>query len=116
MIWLWLSALAMVITAVIHSVAGEKRIIGPLLAGGAEETLGPELTRTMRGAWHLTSLFMVLCGVVTALPGTSEGTLIAIGSLWLALGIAILVRSRGRHPGWPTLAASGVFALIGVFK
>jgi len=115
MIWLWFSALAMVITAVIHSVAGEKRIIGPLVANGAGELLGPELSRTMRGAWHLTSLFMVLFAVLAAWPGMPNGALIAIGGVWLALGVAILIRSRGRHPGWPTLSAAGIFALGGVF-
>lgn len=113
MIWLWLSALAMAATAAIHSVAGEKRLIGPLLKSGASKTLGPQLSGIMRGAWHLTSLFMVLFGVVVAWPGMPGGALIAIGSVWLLLGLAILVRSRGTHPGWPTLTAGGAFALIG---
>ena len=113
MIWLYLSALAMAITAVIHSVAGEKRVIGPLMRSDATKVLGPQLSGIMRGAWHLTSLFMVLFAVVVALPGMPQGALVAIGSVWLAIGLAILVRSRGRHPGWPTLSAGGGFAIAG---
>ena len=113
MIWLYLSAAAMVLTAVIHSVAGEKRLIGPLLNSDATKTLGPQLSGIMRGAWHLTSLFMVLFGVVVVWPGMPTGALVAIGSVWLAIGAAILVRSKGRHPGWPTLSMGGLFAILG---
>ena len=113
MIWLYLSALAMILTAVIHSVAGEKRLIGPLLKSDATKMLGPQLSGIMRGAWHLTSLFMALFGVVVVWPGMPQGALIAIGAVWLAIGVAILIRSRGRHPGWPTLSAGGGLAIIG---
>jgi hypothetical protein len=115
MIWLYLSALAMAITAVIHSFAGEKRVIGPLMRSDATKILGPQLSGIMRGAWHLTSLFMVLFAVVVASPGMPQGVLIAIGSVWLAIGLAILIRSRGRHPGWPTLSVGGAFALLGAY-
>jgi len=111
--WLWLSAAAMFITAAIHSIAGERRLIGPLMESGATKFLGPQLSGIMRGAWHLTSLFMVLLGVVVAWPGMPSGALIAIGVVWSAIGLAILVRSKGRHPGWPTLSAAGICALIG---
>lgn len=113
MSWLWLSAAAMVATAFIHSIAGEKRLVGPLLNSGATKVLGPQLAGIMRGAWHLTSLFMALFGLVVAWPGTPEGVLVSIGVVWLALGLAILVKSRGKHPGWPTLSAGGAFALLG---
>ncbi len=113
MIWLYLSSLAMFATAIIHSIAGEKRLISPLLDSGATKFLGPQLSGIMRGAWHLTSLFMVLFGVVVAWPGMPSGALIAIGAVWLLIGVAILVRSRGRHPGWPTLSAGGALAIVG---
>ena len=113
MIWLFLSALAMVVTAVIHSVAGEKRLIGPLLESDATKLLGPQMSGILRGAWHLTSIFMVLFGVVVAIPGMPRDALVAIGGVWLLIGVAILIRSRGRHPGWPTLSAGGAFAIIG---
>src|SRR3546814_16660811 len=77
--WLYLSALAMAATAVIHSVAGEKRLIGPLLNSDATRMLGPQLSGIMRGAWHLTSLFMVLFGVVVAWPGMPAGDRKSVG-------------------------------------
>ena len=113
MIWLYLSALAMAITAVIHSVAGEKRLIGPLLRSDATQVIGPQLSGIMRGAWHLTSLFMVLFAVVVAWPEMPAGALIAIGAVWLAIGLTILAKSKGRHPGWPTLSLGGLFAILG---
>jgi len=112
-IWFWLAALAMLATAIIHSVAGERRIIGPLLQSDASQVLGPGLDRIMRGAWHLTSLLMLLFGVVVVWPGTPDGAIIVIGLVWLILGIAILICSKGSHPGWPTLSMGGLFSLMG---
>lgn len=111
MMWLWISAMMMATTAVIHSVAGEKRIIGPVLAHGAiPSALGQ---RVMRGAWHLTSLFMLSNALVMVWPGAPTRLAFVIGVFWLMIGLFSLVSSRGKHIGWPTLTAAGVTALIG---
>ena len=113
MIWLYLSAVAMIVTAFIHSWAGERRLIGPLLSGGATPLDNAQSRKVLRSAWHLTSGFMVLCAVVVASEGVPVIALRVIGGFWLALGLFSLLTSRGRHVGWPTLTASGVLALMG---
>lgn len=115
MMWLYLSALAMAVTAVIHSAAGEKMIIAPLLSGGDPTVRHPRKSKIIRSAWHLTSLFMVMTAAVVAWPETPAGLITLIGGLWLLVGVFSLVTSRGKHVGWPTLSASGIFALVGVF-
>ena len=115
MIWLWLSAAGMVLTALIRSWAGEKKIVGPVLEAENSPLTNPQSRRVMRSAWHLTSGFMVLCAVVVAWPGVPSGVVLSVGGFWLTLGLFSLTASRGKHVGWPTLTASGTLALIGVF-
>ena len=111
MIWLSISAVMMAITAVIHSVAGEKRLIGPILAKNViPSALGG---RVLRSAWHLTSLFMLSNALAMIWPGTPSGLHLAIGIFWLLIGLFSLTSSRGKHVGWPTLTAAGIAAIIG---
>lgn len=112
MIWLWISASMMAITAIIHSVAGEKRLIGPLLAK-TDVVANIQSRRVMRGAWHLTSLFMITNAIAMVWPGTPASLLSTIGVFWLSIGLFSLITSRGKHVGWPTLTAAGVSALVG---
>ena len=113
MIWLYLSAFAMIVTAVIHSVAGEKMILAPLLSGSDPTVRHPRKSKVIRSAWHLTSLFMLMTAAVVAWNGTPAGLVLLIGGSWLLVGVFSLVTSRGKHVGWPTLSASGIFAIIG---
>jgi len=113
MSWLYLSAVLMAITAFIHSWAGEKRLIGPLLKSSQPPLNNAQSRHILRSAWHLTSGFMVLCAIVIAVPDTPSPALRVIGGFWLALGLFSLLSSRGRHVGWPTLTASGALALVG---
>ena len=115
MTWLWLSAVLMLVTAVIHSVAGEKRIISPLLALGKAGIPSEQSRRVMRSAWHLTSAFMVTNAVIVVWPASPTGLITVIAAFWLLVGLFSLFASHGRHVGWPTLVASGVAALIGVY-
>ena len=113
MIWLTISAVAMVVTAVIHSVAGEKRLIGPALAGRKGIFAVPQSRQVMRGAWHLTSLFMALTAAVMVWPDTDLGLKATVAGVWLLIGLYSLVSTRGRHVGWPSLTVAGVTGLIG---
>jgi hypothetical protein len=113
MSWLILSALAMLVTAVIHSIAGEKRLIGPALAQKAGIFANPQSRTVMRGAWHLTSLFMLLTGAVIIWPATDAGLKALVASVWLLIGLYSLVSTRGRHVGWPSLTVAGVAGLMG---
>jgi hypothetical protein len=113
--WFLLSALAMVVTAIIHSVAGEKRLVGPALANRQGVFANAQSRKVMRGAWHLTSLFMVLTAAVMIWPDTDRYLKALVATVWLAIGIYSLVSTRGKHVGWPTLSLSGVAGLAGVY-
>ncbi len=111
MIWHWLAAATMIAVAATHSFLGERRLIGPLIAG-RQGVLARELARrVMRFAWHVTSLFMIACAATVAWPGVPAPVIALVGAVWLAAGIADAAMTRGRHIGWPFLTAAGVFAL-----
>ena len=113
MIWLILSAVAMAVTAVIHSLAGERRLLGPLLSARTGVFAHAQSRRVFRGAWHMTSLFMALTAAVMVWPHTALGLKALIAAVWLAIGLYSLISSRGKHVGWPSLTFAGVTGLIG---
>lgn len=112
MAWLWLSAALMAATAIIHSVAGEKRLIGPILAkpGALPNAHGGKV---LRSAWHLTSAFMLSNALVMIWPDGPSALIRVIGAFWLLTGLFSLISSRGKHVGWPSLSGAGLAALIG---
>jgi hypothetical protein len=113
MTWFLLSAIAMVVTAAIHSVAGEKRLIGPALAGRAGIFANAQSRKIFRGAWHLTSAFMVLTAAVMIWPDTDPWLKALVASVWLVIGLFSLASTKGKHIGWPTLTLSGLAGLAG---
>jgi hypothetical protein len=111
-IWLWLSAALMVATALTHSVLGEKRLIGPLLARDIDLLSGYR-ANLVRFAWHFTSLLMVVTACAVAWPKTPLPVIEITGAVWLAAGVLDAVLTRGKHVGWPPLSAAGILALLG---
>lgn len=111
--WLWLSAGLMVLTAIVHSWLGEVRLIGPQLRGRHGVLARPFARTITRYAWHVTSALMVASALAIAWPGSPRGLILAIGGIWLALGLLSLVVTRGKHVGWPVLAGAGLAAIIG---
>jgi hypothetical protein len=115
------AAIFAVITGLAHSILGERRLIGPLLGTAAPGILKSEpARRILRFAWHITTLSWVtqaavLVILVTA-PAQAQGRLatIVIGASFLLMALASIVISRGRHVGWPMLAATGIAALTAV--
>ncbi len=114
MVWLWGSALLMAVTAIIHSVAGETRLIGPLVAPGNRAIPSGQGRKVLRSAWHLTSAFMLGNALVVIWPASPAGLIRVIGAFWLLVGLFAMISSRGKHVGWPTLSLAGLTALIGV--
>ncbi len=115
---LWAAALCG-ITAVVHSVLGEMRLIWPMLAdksGLMESPLARNLTRF---AWHWTSLLWLLVGAL--LYAAAYGDIlapwlgIAVGAVHVVAGIADGALTRGRHIGWPLITLIGVFTLLSVY-
>lgn len=113
MIFLWSSAVLMVATALTHSVLGEKRLIGPVLAIDSEITRRALARQILRLAWHLTSLFMLLTALLIVWPGTPRVLILITGILWLAVGLIDGVITKGQHIGWGPLTISGAFAVAG---
>lgn len=109
---LTLSAMLMLITALMHSVVGERRLIGPLLKLNVGVMTVPLARQVLRGAWHLTSILMIVCAITVIWSGTPQVVLAILGIAWLGSGIFDAVYTRGRHIGWPALAAAGALPLV----
>lgn len=111
-----LIAAAIVITVIglIHSFLGEKAIIGPLL----KETKLPSFTqRTIRIAWHITTLFwFAIAAHLLAMhlyPGQERRSflLIMIGVFGFS-AIVSLISSKGRHISWTGFGAATVLMFL----
>lgn len=113
MIWLWLSALTMVATALVHSIFGERRLIGPILALDSAITNKSLARQVLRFAWHFTSLLMIVSALLVAWPETPLRLIAVTGMIWLFVGLFDAVYTRGKHIGWPFLAGAGTLALLG---
>ncbi len=110
---LWLSAVLMTATAIIHAWLGEVKLIGPMLRA-RDGVLRHQLSRTIiRYAWHVTSLLMLASAATILWPGVPGGLVRMVGGVWLVLGLVSLVATRGRHVGWPVLTGAGIAALLG---
>lgn len=110
-------ALLLVGTALVHSILGEKRLIGPLLSQ-REGILQHHLARFLiRVVWHFMSLlFLILAAALTAsmygLEAAFAALLAGIGFGIGGAGLADAIGSQGRHVGWPLLVLIGVLALL----
>jgi len=113
---LMLAAGLMMLTALLHSVLGERRLIRPLVALDAGIMTRPLAQRVLRFAWHLTSALMLACAFAMLWPTTPQPVLAAIGLAWLVPGIVDALYTRGRHVGWPLLVAAGALPLIRVLS
>jgi hypothetical protein len=110
-----LCAMTLVVTALVHSHLGERRIIRPLLLqrGGV---LDRSLVRfLLRGVWHLMSiLFCIIAAALWAEASSREaGLTVLLGATALGIGgfgIYDAIGSRWRHIGWPLLVLIGASA------
>jgi len=118
---LFIAAMLLVVTAFAHSMLGERRLIGPLLANRTG-ILANDLARTiLRFAWHLTSVTWVVLALIlvrlvrdpaTARLWAAAGTAVA----FISVGLFDAVASRGRHVGWPLLSGIGLAALLSLLR
>jgi hypothetical protein len=104
------SGILIAATGAVHSVLGERKLIAPLLAGGAFAA-APRAGRAVRFTWHLATLLMVLTALTVAWPGTPAAVVRLIGLAYLGLGLLSLWMTRGRHISGPMFTVAGVFAL-----
>ena len=113
---LLMAAALAAITAGIHSVVGEQRLIGPLLASDTAIMQSPLARQLARFAWHWTSALWLLVAAVLALAAYGEiastALILGIAAVHLAMGIADGILTRGRHIGWPLITLIGVLTLL----
>lgn len=117
---LYLAAFLAVALGIAHSVLGERYILVrlfrrdnlPKLFGSPEFT-----TRTLRFAWHITTVAWFGFGALLLHAGrgdlTTSGTLRIIGITFILSGLLPLFITRGKHLSWLVLFAVGGIALWG---
>ena len=109
-----------VLTALVHSLVGEVRLIGPLVRSRSGVMGRPLARQVVRFAWHWTSvLWLMVAGVlVSAGVGHAVDTwlLACIGGVHLVLGLFDAAVTRGRHLGWPMLILIGGLTLLALLQ
>ncbi len=114
---IYLCAALMIITAGVHSILGERRLISPLLKQ-RDGVLKSELARfLLRVVWHMMSVAfgIIAIGLVASVDGVgaSRRALLAATAIGIGgAGVLDAIGSRGRHIGWPMLVLIGVLALL----
>ncbi len=105
-----LAVSSLVSLAVAHSVMGEKKLIGPLLASPKFPKLPVPAAfaqRTLRFAWHLTSLAWLALAWALMIEGEVRWPVAVL----LALsGVITHVASRGQHFAWALFLAGALGA------
>ncbi|MCG8441878.1 MAG: hypothetical protein MI723_08720 [Caulobacterales bacterium] len=105
---LLIASVLTVLVGALHSLAGGRRLIGPIarLDGLPVILRDPRLTRlTLRAGWHALSVtwwaMAAAMAVMQARPDLrSDVFLWMVSGLFGACGLAALVLSAGRHPSW----------------
>lgn len=116
--WLTLAAGLTVALGIAHSALGERYILQRLFRRGDLPALfGSDVftRRTLRFAWHLTSIAwwgIAAAFVALGFNSARAGVLILAGTFALS-GVITLVASRGRHLAWLVFLAIGLFAWLG---
>ena len=113
---LFLSAALTVITSLVHSIVGERRLIGPItrLRDGV---LSNVLARqVLRFAWHFTSALGMVAALALYLAATDPSAIdrrliVLIGLVLAGSGLIDAIYTRGKHIGWPLLTTAGATAL-----
>lgn len=118
---LLLMAALLAVTAAVHSVVGERRLIGPVLARRDGILKSPLARFILRFAWHITSvawvvIALILLALVLDPPAVRWWATIGTGTAFTAIGAFTAISSCGRHIGWPLLVGIGVTALASLLS
>lgn len=109
--------IALLIVSAMHSVLGEKMLLGPLFARRGNPVLENQLARrVLRFAWHATSIMWVMMAVMLyslAFAPSALGAVVlyTMAGGFLFCGVIDAIVTRFRHVGWSVLTAIGVFCL-----
>lgn len=105
---LLLAAVLTVLVGLFHSIAGEIRLVRPLLARADLPTLGHGAwyaRALIRTAWHITTLtwwgIAAMLLVLHRTPLREHAPMLwIICAVFAVSGVAALVLSRAKHPAW----------------
>ncbi|MEQ9500796.1 MAG: DUF3995 domain-containing protein [Deltaproteobacteria bacterium] len=108
--WTTAAALIVSVVALLHSVLGERYLIGPLIRDMPRGPLSlPFARRTARAAWHLTTLALWALAAGLVWP---QATTSIFGATMLTAAVALGLWTRGAHFAWPLFAAAGTLAAV----
>ncbi|GAB5481377.1 MAG: hypothetical protein Pars92KO_11340 [Parasphingorhabdus sp.] len=113
---LFIAAGLIVVLAFFHSVAGQRRLIGPLLMGKSEILSNPTWRAIILFGWHSTTALLLLIALYLAMTagGLAVGNdlqLIVTAVTFIGLGVANAVLAKFKHPGWILLSSIGIITL-----
>ncbi len=116
-----LAALLCVLVGAIHSLAGERYLIAPLLRGDRVPNLfGSDFfpKRTLRFAWHITTVawlgFAYILWVLSnGVDNLTQLVLNTIGMVFLVSGLFSFGFTKGKHLSWIAFWLIAVFCFIG---
>ena len=109
-----IAAVLIAVIAVVHTLLGERLVIGPLLAGEVPKLGGSSrfMRRTVRYAWHLTSLiavgFAALLVFYAREPKQHMMAIKIVSATFLLSSLLAVIMTRGKHFSWV------VFLVIGL--
>lgn len=116
-----IAAVLTIAVGLVHSVLGEQRLIGPLLAPEQRHGMLAKSAfarGVLRFAWHLTTLAwwgfaaILAAFAVSPLAGHDGIVLVAIAIMFALTGLIALVASRGRHLAWPVFLAIAALSVV----
>jgi hypothetical protein len=117
--WLLGASALLVVTAVVHSVMGERRIFLPWCSIPPRDVLRHHQI-ILRVTWHLPSLLGMGQAATLAVLATANAASawrLPLGLLSLsvgACGVPVAVATRGRHQGGAALLAAGGLIALGL--
>lgn len=119
---LYLASVLLFLLGLAHSLVGERFLLIPLFreGNGSELSGGSSFAaRTLRFAWHLTTVaWWALVALLLLLARdqlTRSSVLMVIGYAALLSGLLPLLLTRGRHLAWAVLFLIGGLALYAAY-
>ncbi len=116
---LLMAAALAAITACVHSILGEQRLIMPLLASDAPPMQNSLARQITRFAWHWTTLLWLSVAAVLALAAYGDidapWLIFGIGAIHFVAGVADGIYTRGQHIGWPLITIIGGLVLLAYY-
>jgi len=116
--WLFIASSLAALVGVAHSYLGERYILMRLFRrADLPRLLGSDVftKRTLRFAWHLTSIAWVGAAVSLWVLGRGDATggIRVVSATFFVTGVATAAGSGGRHFAWPVFLAIAIAAWLG---